>query len=438
MSFPVLEVRFCKGIKLTLRKNEIDEQIKILKTSADDLQRLHNVSDSIYPLNVSIRSNSPQKLVNSLGRTRNYADRLYTAISRSWTPDCHSTHEAKLVLEDRVDKGLPSKHLSKKQQKQALSFQVVFTSEPSVGSDPLWYESEIKVIEDSNDQDEQSGTGLSQHIPSSQTSIKVTFSTPPLKFVAEQITTEIKDICLSVREAKHKQKMLQLYLNSQHKFHYDHVANIGIDLVSSQPTSTISLEALLSASSQTTKLSNSIPPIKSRLLLGLNLASTLLQLKATPWLATLWSKSTIYFLTPSSSSTHSQIDLTRPLISVKFNSGVNSHNPPNLPEARRVILELGIMLLELWHGTTLEAHYAASGNTVGTDYLDRATSAQRWLENSDDSGLVLPSYVEYVARCIKCNFGPGCLNPTWNSDELIQGIVEKLIEPLRDMCRPSE
>jgi hypothetical protein len=174
-----IQVRFRKNIKLSLRKDEIDEQVKILNTSADALQRLHSVNNSLYLLNAHISSKSSLKLASSLARVRNSADRLYTSISRSWSPSCHSAHEAKLFLENRIDKDSTSKYPSKK-QKHTLSFHVIFASNPSLASDWLWHENEIKILEDEENQKEQIDTSSSQDDPSSQTSIKIRVSAPPL------------------------------------------------------------------------------------------------------------------------------------------------------------------------------------------------------------------------------------------------------------------
>ena len=430
-----IEFQFRRGIKFALRKEGIEDQVNILNRSADDLNRLLNVSASLYQMNVSPRSNNSRRLAKSLGRVRNYADRLYSTISASWNPNCHPIHEAKLILEDRVDEeSLPKKSSNKR--RQALRFLVVFTSEPSAGSDVLWHESEIKVI-DENDSDEKDFmSSQSASLPSA--SIKVTFSGPPLGIHAHHATTEVEDICLTVGKAKREQKRLQLYLNARHRFHCHHISSIGIHSSSGQARNTISLEALLSASNQAVDLSKRLP-IHSRLLLALNLASTLLQLNATPWLASSWSKSTVCFLAPSTLSNHSQIDLTRPLISVRFDSGAQSTGRKECPQARQVILELGIMLLELWHETTFEAQCAAFNVTVGDEYFERVKWAQKWLEASSDSGLLLPDYINFVSRCIKCNFeNTASLNPTWESDQLIQGFITGVLEPLRKMCRGSE
>lgn len=411
-----------------------------MDASANDLARLHNVSASLHQMNVNPASTTSRKLANSLDRVRGHAVQLYTAVSLGWSPGCHPAHEVKLVLEDRIEAGSSCKSLLKT-QKYNLRFQVVFASEPSVGSDVLWHESEIDVV-DYVEQNEHADALPSDHKTTQKPSIKVTFSGLPPKSVAQPITTEVKDICWTIREAKREQKKLQLYLHTHHRFRCHHSPSLGVCSVSGGATSTINLEALLSKSTQPTGPSKRMP-IRSRLLLALNLASTLLQLKATPWLATLWSKSTVCCFAPSALSDYSQIDLTRPLISVKFGSGVQITERKEFPEARRAILELGIMLLELWHETTFEAHCDALGVTVSHNYFDRARWAQEWLETSSDSDLLLPDYHDLVAHCIRCDFANNafenqlCLNPTWENERLTQGFITGVVEPLRKMCRGS-
>ena len=438
-----IEVRFRGGIKFALRKEEIDKQIDILVDSEKDLSRLHEVCASLYQMNISPgpSPNRSRKLAKSLDRVRDYANQLYTAISSGWSSGCHSAHEAKLILEDRIEEGSSHKN-SLRKQKPNLRFQVVFASEPSAGPDVLWHESEINVV-DHLAQNEHLDATLSDCASAPRSPIKVTFPALPPISVARPTTTEVEDICLTIRKAKRERKKLQLYLLT-HRFRCHHSPGLEICSASTgKAMNTINLEALLSKSTQTTS-SSARMPILSRLLLALNLASTLLQLKATPWLATLMSKSTVCCFAPSNQLDCSQIDLTRPLISAKFGSEVQITDCKKFPEARRAILELGIMLLELWHETTFEAHCQGLGVTVGNDYLDRVRWAQEWLETSSDSELLLPDYNDLVAHCIRCDFANNafenelCLNPSWENERLTQGFITGVIEPLRKMCRGSQ
>lgn len=334
------------------------------------------------------------------------------------------------MLENRVDEVL---EISSKKKYPAVRFRVVFTSESSAGSNMMWHESDIKVddIEADEDLDVRPADGA----PLRQIPIRVTFSSLPREFDIRPDATEVEDICLTISKAKREQKRLQLYLNTQCRFRCHHTADPEIHSVSSQTRNTISLEALLSASIHATDPSKRMP-LRSRLFLALNLTSTLIQLNVTPWLARTWSKSTVRFLAPSASLNCSQIDLSRPLISVKFDSEMEGIGHIKCPEARQMILELGIMLLELWHETTLEAYWVESNVTVGNDYFERVAWAQKWLEASIES--VLPDYAGLVARCIKCNFGHAhALNPAWESDKLVEGLIIGVLEPLQSLCKGS-
>jgi hypothetical protein len=125
-----------------------------------------------------------------------------------------------------------------------------------------------------------------------------------------------------------------------------------------------------------------------------SLASTLLQLQSTPWLANSWSKRIIEFLKrPASAVVSAQasalaqaatayhsatnvIDYQHPVISQSFSTSAQFvHLAASLPP-KEALLELGIMLLGHWHETTLETFYRVylmgkSGTPMPVDYWSR-------------------------------------------------------------------
>ncbi|KIW78156.1 hypothetical protein Z517_07989 [Fonsecaea pedrosoi CBS 271.37] len=92
------------------------------------------------------------------------------------------------------------------------------------------------------------------------------------------------------------------------------------------------------------------------MLLALTLAISLLQLHDTPWLHESWSKEGIQFMkTPGAKGegvSALDVDFTKPLISREFFSP--SHDSAKHLRPKEALLELGIMLLELWHEKTIE------------------------------------------------------------------------------------
>jgi hypothetical protein len=172
------------------------------------------------------------------------------------------------------------------------------------------------------------------------------------------------------------------------------------------------------------------------MLLALNLASTLLKLKGTPWLTNSWSKKAIEFLKrPATPPTASLvIDYQHPVISQHFPK--SSPNPtPALPP-KEAILELGIMLLELWHETNLEAYYATT--PLGQPpplpgYWSRLMIASIWLDDPTDQPL--PLYHTAISQFVKCFFGGNFASPSWDDPQFRKALCKDLVEPLFESCK---
>ena len=381
-------------------------------------------------------SKKSKKLAASLKQAGYSANRLFRAIRSGWTPGCHSTHDAKMYLEDRTSEETKTRGLGR-----PLQFRIIFSSERVTNSEVLWHECQLEVEDDFDLHD-----ASFQPLKTLSKSPRVTFYITPVQALSREPRAEAHNICLSISEAKRECKLLRLYLHAQQKLECDHVSpgsrSITIHTVSPRM---VTLEALLAISSRTRDRSKKML-LKPRLFLALTLASAFFQLYDTPWLNREWSKRSIFFLVPlASDNGHqqpvtaldvSQIDLTHPLISESFENNVVPVDSSQQSVPRSAILELGTMLLEIWHEEAIETYCQSSGYDIGSDYFVRASTAQQWLEASED--LMTPSYFDVAARCIRCLFNGVTINPAWDSHALSQGIVEGVIEPLRAQCRPKQ
>lgn len=168
-------------------------------------------------------------------------------------------------------------------------------------SDVLWHESEINVI-DYVEQNNHPDTLSPPHhnSPAQRPFIKVIFSSLLTDPVAQPITTEVENICLNIREAKREQKKLQFYLHTHHRFRCHHSLSLGVCSISNEFTNAINLETLHSKNSKNSTGSSNRISVRSRLLLALNLTSTLLQLKhlkpPSTMQSKIWSRNTSYCL----------------------------------------------------------------------------------------------------------------------------------------------
>ena len=174
--------------------------------------------------------------------------------------------------------------------------------------------------------------------------------------------------------------------------------------------------------------------IRASLKLALVIASALLQLHTTPWFNCFWSKNGVYFMRQATSP--GTIDITQPLTFRIFSQ--TGPTPPAVAstEPREILLEFGIMLLELWRGVPIEEQFAERHSHLSGDYLDRMSLAWRWLEESEQHFLEYQCRV--IAYCIKPIFG-GSINmkPTWDNVSFLQTFAESVIEPLYQAVRPS-
>jgi hypothetical protein len=112
--------------------------------------------------------------------------------------------------------------------------------------------------------------------------------------------------------------------------------------------------------------------------------------------------------TSPATSVPENIDYEHPVISKQIStSAQHAHLAPSLPP-KDALLELGIMLLELWHETTLKRYNSTSpmgqsGAPIPTEYWGRFMLASMWLEEPNDQPL--PLCHTAISQCVKCFFG---------------------------------
>lgn len=429
--------KFQKSWKLLMREENVEEEIKELKESTGFLWQLQNAGVSMRQIETLAPLKTSKKLAGSLIQIQNYARHLYKAISDGWTPGCHSSHEARLVLEDRVETAAAASKHPKSSQKRPLDFSVIFGSESIPVCDLLLHEIRVRIIGEDLDVDSRPSLQISKGSPLRPIISRptVTFSLLPEPNSTGPSTEEVEDICLIVCQAKREKKILEFHLQLQQRLHFCHPSHGGDAATSTHFARTVSLRAILIKSASTSDRSKKLP-LKPRLFLALILASTLVQLNATPWLTSCWSKESIHFSSPCQVIDPSQIDLKRPLLTREFQNppsgiGISQHQP----EPREMILELGIMLLELYLETTLEDHFSGTNYIINNEYHTRKSLAARWLDESDPH--LPPTYFGVTERCINCRFDGIPYLLEWN-EALFRALTQYVIDPLQEQCRPNQ
>ncbi|KAL8999386.1 MAG: hypothetical protein Q9188_005900 [Gyalolechia gomerana] len=132
---------------------------------------------------------------------------------------------------------------------------------------------------------------------------------------------------------------------------------------------------------------------------GLSIASSLLQLNLTPWISKCWTKEDIVLRRERSADCG--YDIARPLIRGRFEESTTCQRSDDNPEI--ALLELGILMVELWTEKTLESWLEDAGRAnsdLSNLALRRGLLYEWWSELRKKAP---PNYCQVVQIC----FFPG-------------------------------
>lgn len=177
---------------------------------------------------------------------------------------------------------------------------------------------------------------------------------------------------------------------------------------------------------------------QDRFTIAVTLASSLLQLHSTPWLTEQWSKSDIVLPT----NIPQQRVLPKPLLQAKFHSSAASNSSQGGStanarfNAKKALSSLGIMLLELCFGKTIEDHplrpqFFGPNNTPNA--FTNISTAKQWHE--DVLGELGDDMSDAIRRCLDCSFAP---KPNLDDKEFQEAVLDGVIMPLQDVLKVWE
>jgi hypothetical protein len=180
---------------------------------------------------------------------------------------------------------------------------------------------------------------------------------------------------------------------------------------------------------------------KERLVLAVELATGVLKLHSTPWLQKRWSKEDIWFLKTLGAVAGRRprpVDVNQPLVQKSLVSGpalsALNANTTLLRHPNPTLLDLGIVLLELYHGQGIETrrqpeNYMANGSLHSNTDL---YTARDWLDDSYGQSM-RPKYWSAVKHCIDIYvFDPRPKNPDLLDQEFREAVYEKVVIPLQE------
>jgi hypothetical protein len=309
---------------------------------------------------------------------------------------------------------------------QQTPFRVVFSYSPDTGSSTSiksrWKEADIRYIEDKP----TTCTPLPPRMPNS-TSIastkrrvrftqidlqpqQTTFAKTAITSVSTQTITnnptpdQIQDLCKAIAQLQQPQRdvCMGYLLDGLKRKHGIFPVDLPPISSSHEQWATYSLRDVLTKS---TTINRRLTQ-HDKLRVAVDLASSVLQLYKTPWLSEDWGKDDVFFIHRPGA----------PLASIYSHAFVSrnfsTQNAPLLTAAQppacrvirnRTLFTLGILLIELWYGRSIEELQNPSDlNCAGTPGVAWCT-AERLVENEIEFEAG-KRYSDAVRRCIRCDF----------------------------------
>ena len=160
-----------------------------------------------------------------------------------------------------------------------------------------------------------------------------------------------------------------------------------------------------------------------RAVLALTLTSGILQMHGTKWIQTALTKSQVNFF--GVLTEYTRLDVSKPMIVQQVPLPESSSVVTDSATKRKeVLVELAVLLLELWHQKPLQ-QWASEKSVDCTDWQERALDITRqWYKTS--SHRILPLYGQAIASCLEI-----CDEPSISDDGVFQKwMCEKVIRPL--------
>ncbi|GAW19458.1 hypothetical protein ANO14919_089450 [Xylariales sp. No.14919] len=353
-------------------------------------------------------STESKRLSRILGQVSVSAKALYIAMCQTCTGACHNNHKVFLELHNRMPQAKPAaagRRLAADSIKFTLLFEMknglleaYVKANPQDTSDALFISNKSRRVSFQNHED---------NTPS------ITLSEPTQPFAA---STKILGICDLVSQSQIRDYILSLTLKGEvlDFIHEPYQARRGF----STPTT---LEAVLRQGATDKKLR--LTP-KQRSLMALDIASSIIQLRKTCWSDPAFSSKVIKCVLGANGK-------SARVSTVAFIEQVTERNRAASlgSEPKAALLELAILLLEIWHHETLEMWAEEGGFGETGTARERLAAAMEWL---DATAAEFPvRYLEATEQCLSL-----CVQRSreWDDYEFLTLYCENVIKPLQMSC----
>lgn len=370
------------------------------------------------PAALSFVSQRAIQLTKRLRFTRGFASNLHFALLRGRRRDCHERHMVNLRLDARVQMAAMDAQCQESSGfVPGLSFQMIQTG---LGNKEERSCHEISVhVLNTGDQDDGEARSVHQAFQESRSGWSVT-ETP----ISQPAVTDVQDICGTLAKGHQSTPRTMFVLAA-----YQQLCTAAVEpphrviLRKVDYPKVIRLKDLLTVKGSV--------PLKYRCFLALKLSSSILQLMETPWLKTWQFLDVVCFPVKRNHDDEGfSIDFDYPTVSVLTTAARSSLSSHRQVDTGAVLLEFGIVLLELWHEEILEDHFSCQPPVAS--FQERRNLAMIWFDEMQNP--LPPLYSRAASHCIRGTVGHEPYWSDWEDNEFWNSFCRNVIEPLHKNC----
>ena len=397
---------FWRRVKFSMRKDDLEISINEIDRLSRLLERLREKSHQDHQFTTQSSSSSTIAVVSMLRKVQIRALRLHKALAQSWAQSCQDPHGARLYLDARVDKFEARKKFSAPYKQNNIEFSITLQNCTNQSYHTC-------VVEALNFDDFESFSNPKKSAVSFQTTSNVVGTTK---------RSDVDNICHVLNHCINEKNFLRLYLVGNERLCYEHVSSdiSSRSLGRAHDEKMVSLRCLLQDSTY-----KRVMQLKPRVKLAAMMASTALQLHSTPWCRNLRNETLLFV-----QDLNGKIDLGNPFVAciIHGNCALSSSCPA---QSETELLDLGILILELWHNQTIDVFARDSGLAFDDRFDARRSVARKWISETKDD--LLTSVYDAAVRCINCRFDTVDVDLT--DHKLNVSIFEGVVKPLWENCR---
>ncbi|KAF2676720.1 hypothetical protein K458DRAFT_396613 [Lentithecium fluviatile CBS 122367] len=417
---------FRKRVRFGMSKKSIKALLGELDDCNKELERFTDKSEKIE----SFRKTVKPSFANKLQRIQKYATSLHQTLSSCWACSCKN-HSTSLELDQRGSlyaSGMKTKSITSK-----TCFKVSFASGPNA---QFWSCQAAEIFIEDEDEDDHCGALHLMAKPKMTKSVSFSDKPPPPYSPTDPAETshsplqEVKDLCASIQQFYKNVPCIGFSFDTKNRLRGAYPINTASEKRAAS-SGFVTLEELLNrppvVNGRPAKLSK-----KERYSLALTLASSTLQLNATPWFPDQWAAKDILF--PRMSNGPLLVDVDHPYVAPSQPTDQKTitnggRKPRGFQNKNTVLLALAIALLELYFGVSAQKHQELEHESAefAANPWTLCAMAYEWADEEQEN--LSAAFSTAVNHCLRCFSDPGA---SLQSADFLQAAVESIVLPLQD------